>query len=422
MPGSKDSIPPYGEEGLLVTRYLVSQIVEGRANQIEDKLVDLTWKTFRNGNKDVVAGWITKWPGKTDKNKKVRDFYNKHKKDRFEKYISTGEGNFVVVVNGSFNLFLYVILSTLLASLVLSTTGYTRDFLKACPELVRIGGADINAGSDDEEGDDAAVFADQADPAQADPGPEPIDIEQDLQDAIDDLAGIELTDHEMKIITKRINYQPVRGAPIDVPTAIHAVVAVLEPGAQLSTITSFLLENQQDGVVRVMLAPELNLAQKLLPFKNMVRQNPSIGNTLSLAIQEVLNEDETDKDPSRPRPISKGEFSLSNRGDIGGIDGPLDPTSLGLKPAHDGDKFILHKVSVSNASGTVPCFVAVFFFLEERTQKILHSPHFERTLPGFDHSPPPSPDDSDMDDTSPPKRRRAGGFSRATFTGLFGWN
>jgi hypothetical protein len=130
-----------------------------------------------------------------------------------------------------------------------------------------------------------------------------------------------LTDDGMKIITKRIEYQPVRGAPIDVPTAIHAVVAVLDPGTQLSTITSYLSENQQDGVVRaVMLAPELNLAQKLLPFKNMVRQNPaSIGNTLPLAIQEVLNQEETDKDPSRPRPISKGEFSLSNRGDIGGI-------------------------------------------------------------------------------------------------------
>ena len=92
MPGSKDSIPAYGEEGLFVTRYLVSQIVGGRRDQIEDNLVDLSWKLFKASNASVVERWITKWPGKTDKNKKVRDFFNKHKKDRFLKYISTGEG------------------------------------------------------------------------------------------------------------------------------------------------------------------------------------------------------------------------------------------------------------------------------------------------------------------------------------------
>ena len=162
----------------------------------------------------------------------------------------------------------------------------------------------------------------------------------------------------MKILAKRIQYIPVGGGPIDVPTAIHAVVCVLEPGTQISTITACLTENQQDGEVRAMLAPELNLAQKLLPHKWMVRQNPSIGNTLTLAIQEVLNQD--------PCPISKGDFSLENRGDISGIDGPLDPVDLGLTPEAPGHKFIFHKVEVSNASGTVPCFVVIFFFLEER--------------------------------------------------------
>jgi hypothetical protein len=73
----------------------------------------------------------------------------------------------------------------------------------------------------------------------------------------------------MKIITKRIECLPVNGAPIDVPNAIHAVVTVLEPGTQLSTITSYLSKNQQDGEVRAMLAPELNLAQKLLLHKNI---------------------------------------------------------------------------------------------------------------------------------------------------------
>jgi hypothetical protein len=90
---------------------------------------------------------------------------------------------------------------------------------------------------------------------------------------------------------------------------------------------------------------------------------------------------------------------------IGGIDGPLDPANLGLVPGAPGDKFILHKVDVSNASGTVPCFVVIFFFLEERTQKVLHSPHFERKLPGYDRTPPPSPDGSNR------KRRAGGGFT-----------
>jgi hypothetical protein len=128
----------------------------------------------------------------------------------------------------------------------------------------------------------------------------------------------------MKVITKRINYLPVRGAPLDVPTAIQAVLAVLEPGTQLSTITSSLSTNQQDGEVRAMLAPELNLAQKLLPHKKIIRQNPSIGDTLALAIQEMLNEEETDNDPFKPCPLSKGNFSLSRRGDISGMDGPID--------------------------------------------------------------------------------------------------
>ena len=190
---------------------------------------------------------------------------------------------------------------------------------------------------------------------------------------------------------------------------------MLEPGTQISTITACLTENQQDGEVRAMLAPELNLAQKLLPRKRMIRQSPSIGNTLSLAVQEVLNQDETDRDPFHPCPIAKGKFSIENRGDVRGIDGPLDPVDLGLTPETPGDKFILHKVEVSNASGTTPCFVVIFFFLEERTQKVLHSPQFERKLPGYDHSP--------SDGSNKHKRRATGGMGgiSGAFANLFSW-
>jgi Na+-transporting NADH:ubiquinone oxidoreductase subunit NqrC len=90
MPG-RDSIPTYGEEGLFVTRYLVSQIAGGRSNNIEDSLVDLSWKTFKAKNKTVADRWTAKNPSTIDKNKKVRDFYNAHKAKRFEKYIKSGD-------------------------------------------------------------------------------------------------------------------------------------------------------------------------------------------------------------------------------------------------------------------------------------------------------------------------------------------
>jgi hypothetical protein len=52
----------------------------------------------------------------------------------------------------------------LLASL-LSSTGYTREFLRTSPELVAIGSGGINAGNDEEadkeEDDDKSVFADK---------------------------------------------------------------------------------------------------------------------------------------------------------------------------------------------------------------------------------------------------------------------
>jgi hypothetical protein len=182
--------------------------------------------------------------------------------------------------------------------------------------------------------------------------------------------------YRMKTMTKRIHYNlPVTGASIDVPTAIHAVLAVLEPGTQFSTVTLSLSKNQQDGVVRAMLAPELKESRKVIPHKKMVRQNAYIGQSLALAIQELMNQEETDNDPFTPCPISKGNFRLSHRGDISGIDGPMDPTYLGFTPDTLGDKFMLHRVEVSNPSGTVPCYVAIFFFLEENVLRRLNLSH-----------------------------------------------
>jgi hypothetical protein len=301
-----------------------------------------------------------------------------------------------------------------------STAGYTRDFLNSLPELLAVGGDGIIAGDDEEsDDDDLSVLADNQEQQDEDPPPEQHQEpdEPDLVEVLSDLVGsIDLVEHNdnttMKIIVKRINYIPVKGAPLDVPTSIHAVLAVLEPGTQLSTMTASLSNNQQDGEVRAMLAPELNLAERLLPHKRMLRQNASIRNTLALAIQEVLNNEETDNDPFRPRPISTGSFRLSRRGDISGIDGPIDPKHLGLSTDTDGDKFMTHKVSVGNPNGTVPCFVAIFFFLEERTQKVLHSPEFERKLPGYDRSPP--------GEGGSKKRRTPGGAP--FFANLFSWS
>jgi hypothetical protein len=106
------------------------------------------------------------------------------------------------------------------------------------------------------------------------------DLDEDLQEAVDKLVGLDLSkkdDREdiMKIRTHRINYVLVAGAPINVPTAIHCILAVLEPGTQLGTITSKLCKNQKDGVVRAMVAPEAVVLCKVLP--QIVCKNPSIG-------------------------------------------------------------------------------------------------------------------------------------------------
>ncbi len=95
MPRAVNAIPTCGEEGLFVTRYyLVSKLLGGRSEGIADISIDVSWKTFKVGNTEVVERWLAKWLGRTDKNKKVRDFYNRHKKERFLKYIATGEGKF----------------------------------------------------------------------------------------------------------------------------------------------------------------------------------------------------------------------------------------------------------------------------------------------------------------------------------------
>jgi hypothetical protein len=79
-------------------------------------------------------------------------------------------------------------------------------------------------------------------------------------------------------------------------------------------------------------------------------------------MQELMNKDESDKDSSKPRPISNGHFKLSHHCDIQGIDGPLNPTHLGLTTEHPGNNLLLNRVEVPHASGTVPMYVAVFFF------------------------------------------------------------
>lgn len=168
------------------------------------------------------------------------------------------------------------------------------------------------------------------------------DLEEELRDTAEDLFNLDLGtnggDSGMQIITRRINYFPVRGAPLDVPTAIHVILTVLEPGTQLSTITASLSANQQDGEVVAMLAPEMNVAHHIIPHKKLTRHNSSTAEMLAIVIQEFLSQTETDNDPFKPRPVSKGKFSLSHRGHISGIDGPLDPTQLGFPPDNAGDK------------------------------------------------------------------------------------
>jgi hypothetical protein len=389
MTRALDLILTYGEEGLFITRYLVSKVVGGRRDSIADSLIDLSWNTFKAVNAEVTERWITKWPGRTkDRNKKVRDFFHRHKKYRFKKYIETGEGKC-----GHLNVSSFFYHSLNLASRVAST-GYTPAFLNTLPELVAIGGRGINAGDDppeaDEEHADESVFTDKHDQdetghhdedppeQQPEPGLYP-DLEEELRHTVTELVDLDLNKngdgYSMKTFTKRINYYlpAVTGAPIDVPTAFHVVLAVLEPGTQVSTITSSLSKNQQDGVVRAMLAPELNEAQKVIPYK--VCLNDPLGQSLALAIQEVLNQEETDNDPFKPRPLSKGNFRLSHRGDISGVDGPIDPTYLGFTPDTPGDHFMLHRVGVSNPNGTVPCYVAIFFFLEEYPENLSRVNH-----------------------------------------------
>ena len=113
------------------------------------------------------------------------------------------------------------------------------------PELVAIGGQRINAGNNQrEEEDNASVFADRQEQQEdSGPGPaqeaEPFDLEEDLQDAIEEIAaGLDFNQDGMKIIAQCAEHLPINGAPVDMPTAIHAVLALLKRGMQQSTITS----------------------------------------------------------------------------------------------------------------------------------------------------------------------------------------
>ena len=113
------------------------------------------------------------------------------------------------------------------------------------PELVAIGGQRINAGNNQrEEEDNASVFADRQEQQQeARPGPaqeaEPFDLEEDLQDAIEEIAaGLDFNQSGMKIVTERAKHLPINGAPVDAPTATHAVLTLLKHRMQQSTITS----------------------------------------------------------------------------------------------------------------------------------------------------------------------------------------
>jgi hypothetical protein len=131
-----------------------------------------------------------------------------------------------------------------------------------------------------------------------------------------------------------------------------------------------------------MFAPDAVGAYKVLPHRKIASENLFIGQTLALCMQELMNEDELDNHPFRPRPISNGNFRLSHHCNIQGIDGPLDPTHLGLTTDNHGDNFLLNRVEVSNASGTVPMYVDVFFYLEERTPNTFFcTPEFLRKLP-----------------------------------------
>jgi hypothetical protein len=71
MPRAAGKISTHGEEVLFITRYLVSNVVEGRREGIADSFIDLLWKTFKLLNTEVTDWWIIKWPAKSYNNKKV---------------------------------------------------------------------------------------------------------------------------------------------------------------------------------------------------------------------------------------------------------------------------------------------------------------------------------------------------------------
>jgi hypothetical protein len=118
----------------------------------------------------------------------------------------------------------------------LSSTGYTQAFWSTLPKLVAIGSGNVNAGDDpeaDEEDKDEFVFADrlhgnqqdktehhnspEQHPAEPDLYP---DLDEELPEAVAELVGLDLNENGdgediMKIRTKRINYFPDAGAPLD---------------------------------------------------------------------------------------------------------------------------------------------------------------------------------------------------------------
>ncbi len=60
MPRAVNAIPTCGEEGLFVTRYLVSKLLGGWSEGIADISIDVSWKTFKAGKTEVVERWLAK--------------------------------------------------------------------------------------------------------------------------------------------------------------------------------------------------------------------------------------------------------------------------------------------------------------------------------------------------------------------------
>jgi len=276
---------------------------------------------------------------------------------------------------------------------------------------VRAGGQDIAPGSDDSLSD-SVIGVDEGDDSGDDDslgghpnanhfytGHPNTDLESLIDEATEGLGNSTIKgDESMRTHSIRCENIRIRRAEDTDVNHIHLLLTELPPGMELSSIHYNVMENKRDFEVTVKQAPEMHRGVNLMPIDALWTGNSTIAAALTLAMQDHLNVTvPTDRDPHEPRPTltASGRFSAPVERS------QLNPSELYLDT--NGDMYLIHQVPIEDDAGTVPAFVAIGFFLEEKQPD--STPQRRKK---FDRKLPVKPKQNvSTDPNSPSKRARS---------------